>query len=100
MDDNKQDQPVEYVEAEYLDATPIESTHVPVGQEPPVQPHVYTYYHRSDNCIPCCGPFGCATLLLIALLLIGNPELFQGALFAIAILVVVSVISRLVIRRP
>src|SRR5690606_24449487 len=53
MDDNKQNQPIEYVEAEYLDATPIDGTGTPVGQDPPFQPHVYTYYHRSDNCIPC-----------------------------------------------
>lgn len=84
---------------QYVDAEPIEGTGAPAPVDLPQQPHVYTYYHKTDSCIPCCGPFGCSIALIGTMLLLGNPKLLNGALYAVAILVVFSVLAQLFARR-
>lgn len=99
MNKNNNDRDVEYVDAEYVDAQPIEGSGAPAPREPHAQPQVYTYYHRSESCTPCCGPIGCSFLIIILIMLLGSPELLEGALYAIAIMVVVSVLAKLFVRR-
>lgn len=91
-----------YDDVEYVDAEPIDGTGAaapaPAGPRQG-QPQVYSYYHKSESCVPCCGPFGCSLLLLLFLGLWGNRHLLDAALYAVAILVVVSVLTRLLARR-
>lgn len=103
---------------EYVDAEPIEGTGSPAphdrpwagdgspasqGQRGPGgsagQPNVYTYYHKSQGCGPCCGPIGCGVMLAMVLLVLGQPELLKGVLYALAIFVVVSFLSQVFLRR-
>lgn len=81
---------------EYVEAEPIEGSGAPAPAATPFQPQMYSYYKKSDSCIPCCGPVGCSVLLLLGLVMIGDARLINGALYAIGIMLVISVISRLI----
>jgi hypothetical protein len=95
MPDRRNDEPIEY-----LDAEPIEGTGAPSpSRQQQFQPHVHTYYQKNASCIPCCGPIGCSVILIMAFAVIGNPELLKGALYAGAILVIVSLLSQVLLGR-
>lgn len=97
MNSKKPYQDVEYVEAEPIDGSGAAPA-PPAGGAPLVRPQVYSYYHKSESCVPCCGPFGCSLMLLAVLALWGNRALLDAGLYAVAILVVVSVAARLLSR--
>jgi hypothetical protein len=87
----------------YVDAQPIEGSGAP-APAPLQSPHqpgpgVYTYYQRSEGCFPCCGPIGCSVMMIAVFAMIGSPELMRGALYAAGIMVLVSLLSPLFIRR-
>src|SRR5690606_4960263 len=87
---------------EYVDAEPIEGSGAPAPEGEPFagrspgmqgQPHVYTYYQRSQGCGPCCGPIGCGVMIAAVLLVLGQPQLLRPLLLAMAIIVGLSLLS-------
>lgn len=85
-------------DVEYVDAQPIgDEPSAPVFQ----QPQVRTYYYQTggNGCLPCCGPFGCALMLIAFALLISNPQLLRGVLYAMAIMIAVSFFAGMLSRR-
>jgi len=92
MDNQKQDEKVEYVEA-----IPIEPDHPSV--ETRQQPHFQTYHATSAGCSPCCGPLGCLAILVLGSGLLMNSEFFRNVLFAAFIFFALSALLSYVSRQ-
>lgn len=87
-------------EVEYVEAEPIGMEAGPALQPMPhvrAQPQVH--YQTSAGCVPCCGPIGCATVLMILLLVFGPSDLARPLVFALAIFVAVSAIGGMFAKR-
>ena len=93
MDNQKQDEKVEYVEA-----IPIEPDHPTVENRQ--QPHFQTYQATTTGCSPCCGPLGCLAFLVLGSALLMNSDLFRNLLFAVFIFFALSALFSYVSRRP
>jgi len=87
-------------EVEYLDAQPIEGSGAPPpSAAPPPQAQAYTYYKRSDTCIPCCGPLGCMISILLGLALLGRPQLLINGIYLLLVFMLISFLLRLLFGR-
>lgn len=82
---------VEYVEAE------------PIEPAAPLAPHLHRHsnapfpnqvYHTKANCIPCCGPVGCLSLVLLATLIFTDWNV-RPIMLALSIFILVSFIARM-----
>ena len=87
----------EILEAEYVDAEPMEGSEVyRVEQQ---QPHVRTYY-SSGGCTPCCGPFGCVLTLVFLSYVFYEFEFVRAVALALIVFMVISILAGSVVRRP
>ncbi len=83
---------VEYVEAEPIGPEPQAPYQAPRYQGNPL-PGGQVYYSRA-NCVPCCGPVGCLSLILVALLVFTDLDV-RPLIFALSIFTIVSFIARI-----
>ncbi len=88
---DRRSEEVEYVEAE------------PIGAEAPPavhpMPQMRAQYQASGGCVPCCGPIGCATVLMLLLLAFGSSDFARPLIFALGIFMVVSVVGSAIAKR-
>ncbi len=88
-------------EIEYVEAEPIGEEAPPALQPMPhSRPHAQSqvHYQTSGGCVPCCGPIGCATIIMVLLLLFGSADFAKPLMYALAIFVVVSTIGGMVAK--
>lgn len=80
---------------EYVEAEPIEPGDVPAPQSEYQQfPFPNQVYYTKANCFPCCGPFGCLSLILVVLLIFTDINT-RPLIFALGIFALVSFLARL-----
>lgn len=83
-------------EVEYVEAEPIGEEAAPALRP---MPHVQTHYQASGGCVPCCGPIGCASLLLVLLAFFGTSDFTRPLIYGLGIFVVVSALGGIFARR-